>query len=119
MSDLLPVLDARPLRNLLEMGAEPGLVRELVGLLQADVPLRMASLRKALEEGNPEAAIPDAHQLRGALGTLGLQRFADLTRQLEDHLRTGDRTAARRLLEAFPAAYGEALAALRAAFPEG
>lgn len=100
------------------MGAEPGLVTELIGLLEADVPARMAALRQALEREDGNAAIPEAHQLKGALGTMGLQRFADLGHRLEEHLRAGEWEASRRLLEAFPAAYGEALAAIRAAFPE-
>ena len=59
-----------------------------------------------------------AHQLKGALGTLGLQRFADQVRQLEDHLREGRWGDARGLVDTFPAAYEEALAALQSAFPE-
>lgn len=100
------------------MGAEPGLVGELVGLLRADAPVRLASLRKALEAGDQEAAIGALHQLKGALGTLGLQRFAGLVRQMEDQLREGCWGEAWGLVEAFPAAYEEALAALIAAFPE-
>ncbi|HJV39427.1 MAG TPA: Hpt domain-containing protein [Geothrix sp.] len=118
MPDLPPVLDPRPLRDLLEMGAEPGLVTELIGLLEADVPARMAALRQALEREDGDAAIPEAHQLKGALGTMGLRRFADLGHRMEEHLRAGEWEAARHLLEAFPAAYEEALAAIRAAFPE-
>jgi len=100
------------------MGADPGLVRELVGLLEADAPTRLAALRKALETTDHEAAVREAHQLKGALGTLGLQRFADLARQMEDHLREGHWAVARGLAETFPAAYEEALAALQSAFPE-
>ena len=118
MPDLLPIFDSRPLRDLLEMGAEPGLVAELVGLLEADVPARMAALRRALERDDGEAAIPEAHQLKGALGTMGFQRFADLGHRMEEHLRAGEWEAARSLLETFPAAYEEALAAIRMAFPE-
>jgi len=100
------------------MGVEQGLVGELIGLLEGDVPVRLASLRKALEASDQEAALPEAHQLKGALGTLGLLRFADLVRQLEEHLKEGHWQDARRRLETFPAAYAEALAALRSAFPE-
>jgi HPt (histidine-containing phosphotransfer) domain-containing protein len=112
------VIDPRPLQDLLELGAEPGLVGELIGLLEGDFPVRLASLRRALEASDQGAALPEAHQLKGALGTLGLPRFADLVRQLEDHLRAGRWEGGRRLLETFPAAYAEALAALRTAFPE-
>ena len=118
MSDLLPVLDLRPLRDLLDLGAEPELVEELIGLLQEDVPVRLASLRKALAESNDETAIQDAHQLKGALGNMGLQRFADLARELEDILRAHDLDTARNLVETIPAAFEEAMAALREAFPQ-
>lgn len=100
------------------MGAEPGLVTELIGLLEADVPARMAALRKALEHEDGDAAIPEAHQLKGALGTMGFPRFADLGHRMEGYLRAGEWEAARRLLETFPAAYKEALVAIRSAFPE-
>jgi HPt (histidine-containing phosphotransfer) domain-containing protein len=112
------VIDPRPLQDLLEMGAEPGLVGELIGLLEGDFPTRLASLRKALEASDKEAALPEAHQLKGALGTLGLPRFADLVRELEGHLREGRWDEARRLVGTFPAAYQEAVTALRTAFPE-
>lgn len=118
MPDLLPVLDAQPLQDLLEMGAEPGLARELIGLLEADAPLRLAALWEAFKAADLEAALSVAHQFKGALGTLGLMRFTDLVRQMEDHLREGHWGDARSLLETFPAAYEEALKALLLAFPE-
>lgn len=118
MPDLLPTLDPRPLQDLLEMGAEPDLVAELASLLKEDVPTRLAALRRALEAEDAEAGIPEAHQLKGALGTMGLLRFAELGRQMEDHLRAGEWEAARSLLEILPAAHEEALAAIHAAFPE-
>lgn len=118
LPDLLPVLDPRPLKGLLEMGADPGLVPELVGLLKADAPVRQAALWKALEAADQEAAIREAHQLKGALGTLGLLRLADQVGRMEACLRGARWKEARLLLEAFPAGYEEALAALLAAFPE-
>ncbi|WP_275976150.1 Hpt domain-containing protein [Geothrix oryzisoli] len=116
--DPLPVIDPQPLRDLLDMGAEPGLVGELIGLLEGDVPVRLAFLRTALAASDREAALPQAHQLKGALGTMGLQRFAGLVQQLEGLLREAQWEEARRLLDTFPVAYEEALAALRSTFPE-
>ncbi len=100
------------------MGAESGLVGELVGLLKADAPVRLATLREALATADTEMAIGAVHQLKGGLGTLGLERFAERVRQMEDHLREGRLGEARRLVETFPAAYEEALVALQSAFPE-
>ena len=118
MANLLPVLDPQPLQALLDMGAESGLVGELIALLKADAPVRLAALRKALEATDLEAALGAVHQLKGGLGTLGLQRFAERVRQVEDQLREGHWDGAQELVEIFPGAYEEALAALQAAFPE-
>jgi HPt (histidine-containing phosphotransfer) domain-containing protein len=100
------------------MGAEPGLVQELIDLLKEDVPPRLVSLRKALEASDEASALQEAHQLKGALGNLGLQRFADLARCIEEHVRGGRWESARSLAQGLPAAYEEALATLRSAFPE-
>ena len=117
MTRPLPVLDAQPLQDLLDLGAAPDLVTELVELLRLDVPARQAALRKALEDLDQESGVLEAHQLKGALGTMGLLRFSDLAGRIEAHLREGQWREARGLLEALPAAYQEALAALRATFP--
>jgi len=99
------------------MGADPGLVPELVELLRADAPLRQAALWKALDAWDRDTAIQEAHRLKGALGTLGLLRFADRASRMEACIREERWEEARGLLEAFPAAYEEALASLLAAFP--
>lgn len=119
LADLLPVLDSRPLQDLLDMGAGPGLVQELIGLLKGDLPLRLANLRIALGNLDGATATQEVHQMKGALGNMGLQRAADLAGRTEDHLRAGRWDSAKILAEALPAAYEEALAALLAAFPEG
>jgi histidine phosphotransfer protein HptB len=113
----LPVLDPQPLRDLLEMGAAPALVQELVALYQEDVSNRLALLRVALQATDAQQAMSEAHQLKGALGNLGLLRFADLAARLEQYVREGQLGAAARMSEALPAAYDEALRALLAEFP--
>lgn len=117
LPDPLPVLDPQLLQGLLDMGADPGLVPELVELLRADAPVRQAALWGALDAGDQDAAIQEAHRLKGALGTLGLLRFADQASHMEACFREERWEEARALLEAVPAAYEEALAALLAAFP--
>lgn len=114
----LPVLDPRPLQDLLDLGAGPELVQELIVLLREDAPPRMEAVRRAVTAGDGALALQEAHQLKGALGNLGLVRFADLARQVEDLVREGRPEAAEGILPAFPAAYEEALVALQAAFPE-
>ncbi len=117
MSDLL-ILDPRPLRDLLDIGAGPELVQELIGLLKEDAPPRLASVQAALASGDAATVIQEAHQLKGALGNLGLQKFADLAAQIETHAREGRLDPARGLAGLLPAAYEEALVALESAFPE-
>ena len=114
----LPTLDPRPLQELLDIGAGPDLVQELVGRLKEDAPPRLVTLRAALEAADDATVIQEAHQLKGALGNMGLQRFADLAARIEAHVRDGRREPARALAEALPAAYEEALAALQDAFPK-
>jgi len=119
LPDLLPVLDPRLLQDLLDMGAGPGLVQELIGLLKGDIPPRFATLRTALGALDGDTAIQEVHQMKGALGNMGLKRAADLAGRTEDHLRAGRWDEAKILAEALPGAYEEALAALLAAFLEG
>ena len=116
MNDL-PVLDPKPLRDLLDLGAAPELIHELITLVQEDVPIRMAMLRTALAASDAQQIMMEAHQLKGALGNLGLVRFADLASRIEACAREGHLEGAPLLAEALPAAYDEALRALAAAYP--
>lgn len=114
---LLPVLDPRQLRSLLDLGVEPALIQELVDLVEADVPPRLANLEAALATGDAACIVAEAHHLKGSLGNMGLSRFGDLARRLEEHGREGRVAEAAVLVAALPDAYREALAALREAFP--
>jgi len=114
----LPVLDPLPLRDLLEMGVSPTLIQELIALFQEDVPIRMAVLRTALAASDARQTRMEAHQLKGALGNLGLVRFADLASRIEACVLAGHLDQAPLLAEALPAAYEEALEALLQAHPQ-
>lgn len=116
MTDL-PVLDTRPLKDLLEMGATPALVQELIALFEEDVPVRLALLRTAIGSANAGETMAEAHQLKGALGNLGLLRFADLAARMEALARAGHLEEVPRLAEGLSAAYEDARAALAQAFP--
>jgi HPt (histidine-containing phosphotransfer) domain-containing protein len=113
----LPVLDPQPLGDLLAIGASPALVQELISLFQEDVPIRMAILRTALAALDARQTLMEAHQLKGALGNLGLVRFADLASRIESCAREGHLGEVPTLVEALPAAYDEALLALQLAYP--
>jgi HPt (histidine-containing phosphotransfer) domain-containing protein len=113
----LPVLDPQPLRDLLVMGASSALVQELITLFQEDVPNHMAILKTALAALDAPQIMMEAHQLKGALGNLGLVRFASLASRIEAFVQEGHLEEVPPLAEALPAAYEEALQALTAAFP--
>jgi HPt (histidine-containing phosphotransfer) domain-containing protein len=113
----LPILDAQPLRDLLELGAEDGLLQELIALYQEDVPPRMVALREGLATGDLNGILHEAHQMKGALSNLGLLRFANMAARIEAEARAGSLQEAPRLIEALPAAYEEGLAAFKQAFP--
>lgn len=115
---LLPVLDPHQLRSLLDLGAAPALIQELIGLVEADVPQRLANLEGALLAGDTAGIVAEAHHLKGSLGNMGLSRLADMAGGLEEHGRAGRMAEAAPIVAAMPAAYSEALAALKAAFPD-
>jgi HPt (histidine-containing phosphotransfer) domain-containing protein len=116
MNDL-PVLDPRPLRDLLDLGGASELIQELIALFQEDVPPRMALLKTALDASDASQAVMEAHQLKGALSNLGLVRFADLASQIEAQAREGHLDQTGKLAEALPSAYGDALLALNSTYP--
>ena len=113
----LPILDPQPLRDLLDLGAEEGLIQELIGMFQEDIPPRLEALRAGLASGDMTKIMMESHQMKGALSNLGLVRFAEMAALIETEARAGilDRTQA--TTESLPAAYDEALAALQQAFP--
>ena len=117
MSDL-PILDPQPLQDLLDLGASDDLVQELLGIFKEDVPPRITVLKAALAAGDVGVTMREAHQLKGALGNMGLIRFGDLAARIEACAREGQLKAAAALAEGLPVAYDEALQALLTAFPE-
>lgn len=76
-----------------------GLVTELVGLFVDDVPPRLHLIREAVRNEDAEALQRPAHSLKGSASTLGADRMAELSRQLEalagarDWPRAGDMVA--------------------------
>jgi HPt (histidine-containing phosphotransfer) domain-containing protein len=112
----LPILDPQPLQDLLNLGGSAGLIQELIALFQEDVPIHMAILKTALDASDAPQVLMEAHQLKGALGNLGLVRFADLASRIEAHAREGHLQQAPRVAEVLPAAFEEALHALNTAY---
>ena len=115
--DGLPDLDPAQLRSLLDLGADPALVQELIALHAADGPERIRALEAAVSAGDAARGATEAHQLKGSVGNLGLVRLAELARQLEQAGREGSLEGATDLAARLPAALVASLEALRAAFP--
>lgn len=113
-----PAFDPQQIQSLLDLGAERSIVQELVDLLEADVPGRLAALERALAKGDAVCAVAEAHHLKGALGNMGLVRVAELARRIEEGARTDRLPEIALLFPAMPEAYREGLAALKAAFPD-
>ena len=113
----LPVLDSRPLRDLLDLGAAPALIQELITLFEEDVPTRVTLLRMALAASDAQQTMMEAHQLKGALSNMGLVRFADLVSRIEAQAREGRLEQVPGMAETFSAAFVEALQALNTAYP--
>ena len=116
LSDL-PILDPQPLQDLRNLGGSAELIHELIALFQEDVPIHLTSLKTAIGASDASQVMMEAHLLKGALGNLGLVRFAELASRLEAHAREGRLEQAPQLAEGLPAAYEEALYALNTAYP--
>jgi len=117
LSDL-PILDPRPLNDLLDLGGSTGLIHELIDLFQEDVPTLLAILKTALDASDAPQVMMEAHQLKGALSNMGLVRFADLVAGIESHARDGQLEQVAGIAGTFSAAYEEALQALTTAYPQ-
>ncbi len=64
-------------------------VKELVALVSASIPAYVADLRAASTAGDTKKMAAMAHTIRGAVGNVGADRLAGLTRELEDMVRGG------------------------------
>jgi HPt (histidine-containing phosphotransfer) domain-containing protein len=115
--DDLPIFDPKPLHDLLNLGGSAEVIQELIALFQEDVPLHLALLKTAMGAVDGPKIMMEAHQLKGALGNLGLARFADLAARIEALALEGHLEQVPRLADTLTAAYEEALQALNAAFP--
>ena len=68
------------------------LARELLGMFVASGAKYLSNIRSAIEEQNVEGARRAAHQLKGAAQSIGANKLAEITRQMEnvEETRIGD-----------------------------
>lgn len=77
---------------------------ELLELFALDAPGRVERIRRELDAHELENAASEAHRLRGAAATVGLEQLGELAEQLELTLRNGgERTRADELVAAIDA----------------
>jgi CheY-like chemotaxis protein len=81
-------LDGAALESLRGLGGDEFLA-EVIDTFLADVPTLLATLRRALEEGDAAEARRAAHTLKSNGATLGASGFAELCRRLEQQAKDG------------------------------
>ncbi|HJV91725.1 MAG TPA: PAS domain-containing protein [Holophagaceae bacterium] len=107
------ILDEGTLGQLRELDdGGTGLIREMYGLFQEDVPKRLHSMLKHLAEGDVSSLGQDAHALKGGSGSMGASRLRHLCADLEKAGREQRLDDARALMPQVLAAYEEAKGAL-------
>ena len=74
----------RELRELADSSGDPGQFRELIDLFLAEMESGLASMRKALAEGNAAELAQLAHSLKGASASMGAGGLASLCRTVEE-----------------------------------
>jgi two-component system, sensor histidine kinase and response regulator len=102
------------LRDLQEEG-EPDLLKELMELFLADVPLQLALLRKAVEAGDVPSVERVAHTLKGSCGNMGARSMEALCAELEESARSGELGTAPGLISSLEVEFGRARSALEEA----
>jgi len=83
-----PALDPAVFAEIASEIGEEG-ARQVLTTFLADSPARIDRLREGAATGRTLAVEHEAHTLKGAAGTLGLLRLADLARRLEEEARAG------------------------------
>jgi len=81
----LTVMDSSRIAVLRDLeGDTSGLVEELIHLYLADAPTRIASMRRAINEGNTGSLQDEAHALKGSSQNMGTLRVAQICANLEN-----------------------------------
>ncbi|ABM62934.1 Hpt domain-containing protein [Halorhodospira halophila] len=111
MSDR-PVIDLEELLD--NIGRDEQLADMLLERIQQDLPVRLATLRDALDRGDPEAAHQVSHPIKGALASVRAVEARECARNLDDAARTGDLATARACLPGLEQAAERLEAAIKA-----
>jgi CheY-like chemotaxis protein/HPt (histidine-containing phosphotransfer) domain-containing protein len=94
---------------------EPDKLARVVLLFIEDVPVRLESLRRAVERGEAQEVEETAHLLKGGSGYMGAARMAEICARLQELGDSGDLARAPELLDALEEEFGRVCPALQAA----
>jgi HPt (histidine-containing phosphotransfer) domain-containing protein len=75
------------------------LLRELVVLFAAEVPVMLAAIEKAIKQGSPSDLENASHKLKGSMLQFSAHAAANIARQLEENGRIGSMARAGNLLQ--------------------
>ena len=108
------VLDVAVLERLraLQVEGEPDVVGDVARVFLEDAPDRLASIRSALDRGDPHVAERLAHSLKSSASMLGARTLSRLAGQVESRAREKSLPAGDPLLAELEAAFAEAREAL-------
>jgi len=94
---------------------EPDKLARIVMLFSDDVPLRIESLRRAVEEGDAQEVEETAHLLKGGCGYVGAVRMVEICTRLQEQAISGELSQAPGLIDALEAEFEHVRSALEAA----
>lgn len=80
----------RELRELADSSDDPGQFGELLDLFLRELESGLASMSKALAQGNAEDLARLAHSLKGASASMGASRLSSLCRTLEETAKNAE-----------------------------
>jgi two-component system, sensor histidine kinase and response regulator len=99
------------LRGLQQEG-DPDILKELMELFLADVPLQLVVLRKAVEAGDVASVGRIVHTLKGSCGNMGARSMEALCTELEEIVRSEELRTAPELISRLEEEFGRARVAL-------
>jgi two-component system, sensor histidine kinase and response regulator len=97
------------------LGGDEKLLHEVLEIFLDDVPKHMASLRRAIAEGNAADVEGAAHTLKGELGYLGISEVSRKAGEMEEFGRKSDLRLAASLYATFESELSEVLISIRKA----
>jgi response regulator RpfG family c-di-GMP phosphodiesterase len=97
------------------LGGDEKLLHEVLEIFLDDVPKHMASLWRAIAEGNAADVEGAAHTLKGELGYLGISEVSRKAREMEEFGRKSDLRLAASLYATFESELSEVLISIRKA----